>query len=168
MPVLRRRLPAPQRARLDLRPGDHVLVALTLTDGTELVATRRALHVLAGDEVARSPWSDVEHGSLDPESRVLSVAWVWGTTSRLTFPDDRSAYAFTQTFKERVQQSVVHARSLPLPGGGTASVAVRRDEDGDLFVQVMGVTERDLQDAAVARAVDAAEREVREAVGLPA
>ncbi|WP_019136864.1 hypothetical protein [Cellulomonas massiliensis] len=167
MPVLRRRLPSSQRSRLDLRPGDQVLVAITLTDGAELVATRRALHVLAGDEVARSPWSDVERGSLDPESRVLSVAWVWGTTSRLTFPDDRSAYAFTQTFKERVQQSVVHARSVPLPGGRTASVAVRRDEEGELFVQVTGATDADLQDASVARAVDAAEREVREAVGLP-
>jgi hypothetical protein len=168
VPVLRRRLLPAQRARLELRPGDRVLAALTLADGTEAVATRRALHVLSGDATARSPWSDVEHGSLDAETRVLTVTWVWGTTSRLEFPDDRSAYAFTQTFKERVQQSVVHARPVSLPGGGRASVAVRRDEDGELFVQVMGATETDLQDPAAALALDAAERQVREAVGLPA
>ncbi|WP_426592339.1 hypothetical protein ACPPVS_11175 [Cellulomonas sp. McL0617] len=164
----RRRLPDAVRARLELRPGDTVLVSTELTDDRWVVASRLALHVLdAGQDVARHPWSDIDHGAMDPATRTLSVRWVWGRTTRFVFGDAPGSTAFAQTFRERVQQSVVHAVATTLPDGQRIRVALRRGEDGELFTQVLGEGSVDLSDPAVAAVVDAAEDEVRDAVGLP-
>ena len=53
------------------------------------------------------------------------------------------------------------------PGGQRARVVLRRDEAGTMFTQVLGDASIDLSDPAVAAVVDAAEDEVRDAVGLP-
>jgi len=167
----RRRLPAAERPRLDLRPGDAVLVGVALEDERWAVASRRALHVLVpGGQVQRNPWSDVDRGSLDAETRTLTVRWVWGEEIALVFPEGSDARAFAQTFRERVQQSVVHAATVTVPAGSPAAgqqvrVALRRDEEGDLFTQVLGAV--DLADPVVAAAVDEAEEQVRDAAGLP-
>jgi len=163
----RRRLPAAARARLDLPSGDTVLASTELADGQWVVATRRALHVLGRDEVARSPWCDVDGGTLDPATRTLSVRWVWGSTSQIVFPEEPGARAFSQAFRERVQQSVVHVVTAAVPDGRRVRVALRRDEDGELFTQVIPDGVVDLTDPAVAAAVDAAEAEIRDTVGLP-
>ncbi|GCE77870.1 hypothetical protein [Cellulomonas biazotea] len=168
MPLTRRRrLPAADRARLDLRPGDKVLVEVRLADGRWAVATRRALHLLEDEQVARVPWSDVDRGSLDPATRVLTVTWVWGASSRLPFEQDSTSVAFAQTFRERVQQSVVHAVPVTVPGGARVRLALRRDEDGEIFTQVLGDGTVDVDDPAVSAALDVAEAEIRDAVGLP-
>ncbi|AEE46404.1 hypothetical protein [Cellulomonas fimi] len=168
MPLLRRRrLPAPERALLDLRPGDKVLVEAHLTDGRWAVATRRAVHLLEEGQVVRVPWSDVDRGSLDPTTRVLTVTWVWGGTSRLPFAQDGASVAFTQTFRERVQQSVVHAVPVTVPGGARVRLALRRDEEGEIFTQVLGDGTVDVEDPAVSAALDVAEAEARDAAGLP-
>lgn len=165
-------LTADDRRRLDLRRGDRVLVAATLTDGRRVAASRLALHLLSDerpDETAvRTPWADVDRGSLDPETRTLTVRWVWGATDALAFGTDRASVSFAQTFRERVQQSVVHAAAVTLPAGGQARVALRRDEDGELFTQVIADDGVDLADPEVARAVDQAETQVRAAAGLRA
>ncbi len=167
-PFSRRRLRAADRTRLDLRPGDSVLVSTELADGRWAVASRRALHLLGPEGTAvRHPWSDADHGSLDPATRTMSLRWVWGDTERLTFAEVPGSFAFSQTFRERVQQSVVHAVSVTLPDGRRARVVLRRDEDGTLFTQVLGDSSIDLTDPAVAAVVDAAEDEVRDAAGLP-
>ena len=164
----RRRLPAADRTRLDLRPGDAVLVSTELADGRWAVATRHALLLLGPEGPAqRHPWSDVDHGSLDPATRTMTLRWVWGDTERLTFAEVPGSFAFSQTFRERVQQSVVHAVSVTLPDGRRARVVLRRDEAGVLFTQVLGDASIDLSDPAVAAVVDAAEDEVRDAAGLP-
>lgn len=163
----RRRLPAADRALLDLRPGDRVLVDAHLTDGRWAVASRRALHLLEDGKVARVAWSDVDRGSLDPATRVLTVTWVWGGTSRLPFAQDSASVSFTQTFRERVQQSVVHVVPVTVPGGAKVRLALRRDEDGEIFTQVLGDAEVDVDDPAVSAALDVAEAEARDAVGLP-
>ena len=164
----RRRLPDAVRARLDLHPGDAVLVATELTDERWVVASRLALHVLdPGEPAVRHPWSDVDHGALDPTTRTLSVRWVCGRTTRFAFIDSPGSSAFAQTFRERVQQSVVHAVAATLPDGQRIRVALRRGEDGELFTQVLGEASVDLSDPAVAAVVDAAEDEVRDAAGLP-
>ncbi|GEL94699.1 hypothetical protein [Cellulomonas composti] len=169
MPVLfgDRRLPAADRRLLELRPGDRVLVATALTDGRRAVASRLALHVLVHDTVVRTPWADIDRGSLDPETRTLTVRWVWGDSDRLVFPSQRVSVTFTQTFRERVQQSVVHAVTVTVPGG-VARVALRRDEDGALFTQVLADGDVDLAVPEVAAAVDAAESQLRAAAGLRA
>ena len=164
----RRRLPDAVRARLELHPGDAVLVATELADDRWVVASRLALYVLdPGEPAARYPWSDVDHGALDPATRTLSVRWVWGRTTRLVFADAPGSSAFAQTFRERVQQSVVHAVAATLPDGQRIRVALRRGEDGELFTQVLGEASVDLSDPRVAAVVDAAEDEVRDAAGLP-
>jgi len=84
-----------------------------------------------------------------------------------TFSEVPGSFAFSQTFRERVQQSVVHAVSVTLPRGQRARVVLRRDEAGTMFTQVLGDASIDLSDPAVAAVVDAAEDEVRDAVGLP-
>ncbi|AEI11798.1 hypothetical protein Celgi_1279 [Cellulomonas gilvus ATCC 13127] len=162
-----RALTGNDRRRLDLRRGDRVLVATTLADGRRAVATRLALHVLSDASTARTPWADVDRGSLDATTRTLTVRWVWGASDAFVFTSDRGSVAFTQTFRERVQSSVVHAASVPLPAGGQARVALRRDEDGELFTQVVADDGVDLADPAVTAAVDRAESAVRSAAGLP-
>jgi hypothetical protein len=162
-----RRPAADERARLALRPGDRALVAADLTDGRRVVATRLALYVLTADEVTRAPWADVDQGSLDPATRTLTVRWVWGDSTRLRFAEDRASIVFNQTFRERVQASVVHTTSVALPGGRRARVALRRDEDGELFSQVLAEGDVDLADPDVAPLIDAAEDAVRDAAGLP-
>ena len=154
------------RRRVDLRRGDRVLVAATLVDGRRVVASRLALHVLNDEAVARTPWADVDRGSLDPTTRTLTVRWVWGESDRFTFDDDRASARFAQTFRERVQSSVVHATTVDLPAGGQARVALRRDEDGELFTQVVADEDVDLADPDVASAVDRAEEALRASAGL--
>lgn len=162
------RLTASDRARLALPAGDRALAAAELTDGRWAVASRLALHVLPADggEAVRTPWCDVDRGSLEPTTRTLTVRWVWGGSSALAFTDGSSSTRFLQAFRERVQQSVVHAITVEVPGG-RARVALRRDEDGHLFTQVLAEGPVDLANPAVAAAVDLAEGDVRSAVGLP-
>ncbi len=173
----RRRLPDAVRRRLDLVHGDTVLAAAPLdpapgADGTDrwAVVTRRALHLVGADpdaDVARVPWSDVDRGTLDAESRTLTVHWASGATTDLALADDPGARDLAQTFRERVQQSVVHVEHVSLPGGGRVRVALRRDEEGGLFTQTIGDGRVDLHDPAAARAVAEAEARVRAEVGLP-
>lgn len=189
-------LPAPLRTRLALPPGDRVLVVTELADGGWAVATRRALYVVdgpgAGDPpasgspaataptrpavtgadaphdpaVVRHAWAEVDRASLDAESATLVVHWVTGSSQPLALTGT-GARDFAQVLRERVQSSVVHSEKVPVRGGGTVRVALRRDEDGELVSQVIGDGTVDLRDPAVAALVDAAERRVRSAAGLP-
>ncbi|MBF0686940.1 MAG: hypothetical protein IR158_04115 [Cellulomonas sp.] len=162
----RRRLPDPLRHALDLR-ADAVLAAAPLDDGRWVVTTRRALHLVVDDGAVRTPWADVDRGSLDARTRTLTVHWVSGARTELVLETDDDAWDLVQSFRERVQQSVVHVEHVTLPGGRTAvRVALRRDEDGDLFTQVIGDGTVDLTDPAVARRVADAETHVRAEAGL--
>jgi hypothetical protein len=166
VPLTSRRLAAADRSRIDL-DGDKVLAAVELKDGRRAVVTRRAFYVLTDGDVRRDAWCEVDRGSLDPEKRALSVRWVSGASDVLLLGEERASVAFTQMFRERVQASVVHAVSVDL-GRGTSPlrVALRRDEDGDLFTQVVGDDSVDLGDPVTLARVEAAEAEVREAAGL--
>jgi len=168
MSRFRHRPPAPVLDRLDLAGGDGALVSVALVGGGWAVASRHALHLVPPDEaapVAATPWCDVDRGSLDPTTRILTVWWVSGARREMVLPEDADAQAFARTFRDRVQQSVVHALNVALPGGGQARVALRRDVDGSLFTQTLGSV-ADADDPAVAAALAKAEAAVREAAGL--
>ncbi len=168
MSRFRHRPPLSVVGNLDLPPGDHVLAGVHLADGDWAVASAQALHLLHDDGTApaTTPWCDVDRGSLDPTSRTLTVWWVSGARRGLTLPEDADAQAFARVFRDRVQQSVVHAVTVPLPGGGTARVALRRGPDGSLFTQSVGDGSTDLSDPQVVAALVKAEAAVREAAGL--
>ncbi|MBU4337477.1 MAG: hypothetical protein KJ548_13020 [Actinobacteria bacterium] len=161
------RLPDDQRARLDASDRRAVLAATRLTDDRWVAATRRALYVLSDDGARRWPWSQIDHGRLDPETGRLEVRLVTSATFALPLLDAATSRPFAATFRERVQSSVVHATEQKIPGAGTVQIALRRDEDGALFTQVIGDGRVDLSDERVAAAVDEAEARVREAAGLP-
>jgi hypothetical protein len=168
MPLFTRHaaLPPDVRSRLSLRPGDHVLASAEITGGW-VIATRRALHATGpGGEVLRRPWSDVDRASLDAETETITVVWVDGGTLDLHLLDATQP-TFARTLRERVQSSVVLAETVLVPGGAQVRVALRRDEDGVLFSQVVGEGRIDLSNPSVAALIDAAETRVREAAGLP-
>ncbi|MFI2752429.1 hypothetical protein ACGIF2_03230 [Cellulomonas sp. P22] len=167
MPLFSRRpaLPDAYRQRLALPRGDRALATVGLADGRWAVATRLALYVLTDDAVERHPWLDVDRANLTAETMTITVHRVDGTSEDLPLTE-RGAETFARTLRERVQASVVHSESIALPGGRTVRVAVRHDEDGSLFSQVVGDPTVDLEDPAVAPLVDAAELRVRRAAGL--
>jgi hypothetical protein len=167
MPLFTRRtaLPSDVRSSLHLRHGDSVIAAAEITDGWA-VASRLALYVALSDDVRRRPWADVDRASLDPETETITVGWVDGVRQDLHLLDNRHP-GFARALRERVQSSVVHAETVRLAGGAQVRVALRRDEDGGLFSQVIGEGRVNLADPAVAAVVDAAEARVRGAAGLP-
>lgn len=174
MPIFSRHpaLPEPVRLRLALRRGDRVLASARLTEDAWAVASRAALHVAADaavtDAIARHPWADVDRASLDADAAVLTVHMISGEDLALALADPEHSLRFAQVLRERVQSSVVHSEVVSLPAGGVVKVALRRDENGELLSQVIGDGTTDLADPAVAALVDAAERRVRGAAGLPA
>ncbi|WP_407344016.1 hypothetical protein [Pengzhenrongella phosphoraccumulans] len=173
MPLFSRRtaLPPDVRSALQLRHGDTVLASAEITGGWA-VASRLALYVAAtgpqGQQPAiqRRPWSDVDRASLDPETETITVGWIDGTSQGLHLLNNRQP-AFARALRERVQSSVVHAETVRVVGGRQVRVALRRDEDGRLFSQVIGEGRINLADPVVAAVVDAAEARVRGAAGLP-
>jgi hypothetical protein len=167
MPLFTRRtaLPPDVRSSLNLRPGDSVIAAAEITDGWA-VASRLALYVALPHGVQRRPWADVDRANLDPETDTITVGWVDGVRQDLHLLDNRHP-TFARALRERVQSSVVHAETVRLGGGAQVRVALRRDEDGGLFSQVIGEGRVNLADPAVAAVVDAAEARVRGAAGLP-
>jgi hypothetical protein len=131
-------------------------------DGDCVVATRSGLHTRLDGQVLVRAWTDVDSAALDAETGELEVRWVDGTPPVRFEPGQ----ALGRVVHERVQNSVVLAETVPVRGDRALRVAVRRDQDGTLFTQVVGNGRVDLSDPAVAGAVDAAEARLREAAGL--
>ncbi|MEV7972183.1 hypothetical protein [Cellulomonas sp. NPDC089187] len=168
MPLFTRRpaLPDPLRRSLDLPSDDKILATAQLADDGWLVATRHALHVLpsTGERLTR-PWADIDRGTFDPEAPAITVHWVTGDSDNYPLAPP-TPVKFAQTFRERVQSSVVHVQKVQIPGAGTVQVALRRGADGKLLTQVIGSPQVDLTDPGTLAVVDAAERDVRAAAGL--
>ncbi|GAB3172399.1 hypothetical protein GCM10027059_42040 [Myceligenerans halotolerans] len=162
------RLPEPVRAALRSHGADRPLARTELDDGGWAFASRTALIVTGGGEVTLDrEWCDVDRATADPESGTITVEWVDGGAPLVLHLTAKGRTSFPQMLRERVQWSVVHAAPVNLPDGRSARVAVRRRANGDMFSQVVGGADLDLNDPAVAAAVDAAEARARSAVGLP-
>lgn len=113
--------------------GDRVLAFAPLTDGGWAVASRSALLLVSGDGHASTHgWDDVEHGSWDGDAETLTIRWVDGSPATTLAPVAPVARAFPETFRERVQWSVVHVERITLRPGVTAQVVICRDASGAL------------------------------------
>lgn len=158
-------LPDDVRNRLGLARHERVLGHGRLTDGWA-VATTQALLVVGDDEPTRRPWTDVVTARLDPEDLTVTVEWVDSTEPLVLHLKDEADREFPAILRQCVDSSVVHRERVTLPDRTVVQVALRRDGHGRLFTQVIGPGRVDLDDPAVAEAVDAAELRVREAAGL--
>ncbi|BDZ43249.1 hypothetical protein GCM10025865_25480 [Paraoerskovia sediminicola] len=168
MALFRRSTPVPDAVRrtLDLAPGDKVLAGGELTHGGWAVASRNALHV-TGETPRSRPWTDVDRAGFDPFTSTVTVEWIDDEPDLALTLADADRTSFPQMLRERIQSSVVIAETLAFPGDRTATVAVRRSADGDLFSQVSVDGGVDLGDPKVAARIDEAEARVRSASGLP-
>ncbi|MDO8108073.1 hypothetical protein Q6348_12795 [Isoptericola sp. b441] len=160
-------------ARMPLHVPDEVRTALDLDEpaltfapfeGGWAVATRSGLHLLRDGTALHRRWTDVDGASLDGDSGELEIRWVDGTPPARFVVDAGSR--LPRVVHDRVQNSVVLAETVSVPGDRKLRVALRRSADGALFSQVIGNGRVDLSDPAVAQVVDAAEARVREAAGL--
>jgi hypothetical protein len=154
---------------LGLEPGDRVLAACTGTATSEvLVASTHHLSVVGPEGTVRvqRPWHLVDTGSYDNDADVLHVSWVDRAPDlALRVGGHRP---FLQTFRERVQASVVIADTLDLGQSRTARLVVRKDLGHDRLLDqvILGKGVR-LGDPGVRERIEAARRALREQVGLP-
>jgi len=167
---LRRPDPVPRTVAdaIPLGRAETVLNGAADRDGTAWVVTTNHSLVLVtsgGSLVWKRPWHEVDHGSWNRESDLLTVTWVdRGPPGQWRLGDER---LFLQTLRERVQASVVLSEELQLSGRRTGRAVIRQDlATRELVEQVIlgrGVREDEEVRQASARALGW----LREQVGMP-
>ena len=169
MPVRIPHLPLPVMRRATRRPPLPAAAAADLEIGAERVLAWSPLH---GDGVAaatvdglrvrtpqgrlvRRPWIDVDHAAWDEDSGTLAVWWVG---SRAPTPLEVGESSFLpEVVHERVRSSIVLTREVPLGGGRSLWVTLRKRPDGSLVTQSVppkGVRPGDPEIAALARRIE--------------
>ena len=150
----RRRSPLPDAARaaVPLDAGERVLAwARDDETGSHIVATTHHLVLVAGDDVLgwRRPWHEVEAGTWQGESSLLTVTWVdQGTPSQWLVTEPSM---IQQTLRERVQASVVLADEFRTAGRRTVRVVLRQElGTGAIVEQVIAGKGARVDDPAVA------------------
>lgn len=153
---------------LELGKGEKSLAAASDTDtGVWLVCTTHALVLVHPEDgvVWRRPWHEVDRGSWDGESSLLTVTWADRRRPGQWRLGEEAL--FLQTLRERVQASVVLTQDLPLSGRRTGRAVIRQDlASGELIEQVVlgrGVSADPEVEAASAIALAF----LREQVGMP-
>ncbi|CCH78556.1 DNA primase [Nostocoides japonicum T1-X7] len=161
-------IPTEARAVVAARPGEHVLsVAHDDASDATLVAGRFGVYAVRPDgEVAlERPWHLVDGGAWDHETFTLTVTWVDRhprTRWVLKVPN-----AFPETFRERVQASVVLTDTVSLDGRRTARVVLRQDlATGEMLGQTLLGRGVRSSDPGVIEQTEAALDRLREQVGL--
>ena len=153
---------------LELGRGEKLLSAAHDIDSDAwLVCTNHALVLVHPDEgvVWRRPWHEIDRGSWDGDSSLLTVTWAdRGRPGQWRLGGEA---LFLQTLRERVQASVVLTQELPLSGRRTGRAVIRQDlATGELIEQVVlgrGVVD----DLEVEAACAIAFAFLREQVGMP-
>jgi len=156
------------RGAVRLGRGDRILNGAPDFDGTAwVVATSQSLARVThdGSLVWRRPWHEVDQGSWNRDTSLLTVTWVdRGPPGQWRLGDER---LFLQTLRERVQASVVLSEELKLSGRGTGRAVIRQDlATRELVEQVVlgrGVREDEEVREAAARTLSW----LREQVGMP-
>ncbi len=137
--------------------GAHTLSVVVTHEGAALVRLRR-------------PWHLVDAGSFDPESSRLGLSWADDSRPELWQLDLAAAGALevVDTFRDRVQASVVLADSVGLGRERLARVVIRRDlATGELLCQELLPAGVDRAEPGVAARLDATAAALKEQVGLP-
>lgn len=153
---------------LGLARRDRVLASCLDQVTREVVAaSTEQLTVLGTDDTVRlqRPWHLVETGSYDNTADVLTVTWVDRQPPLALHVGGNRP--FLQTFRERVQASVVITEILDLGGGRTAKVVIRKDFGADRLLDqvILGRGVR-LADPQVGERIAAVRKDLREQVGL--
>ena len=150
----RRRVPLPDTARsaVPLDSGERVLAwARDEQTGSHVVATTHHLALVGPDDTLgwRRPWHEVEAGTWQGESSLLTVTWVdHGAPSQwhITAPS-----MIQPTLRERVQASVVLADEFRTAARRTVRVVIRQDlATGAIVEQVIAGKGARVDDPAVA------------------
>ena len=158
LPAMRRAarrppLPADDAADLEVG-GERVLAWAPLHGGGVAAATVVGLRVRTPQgRLVRRPWTDVDHAAWDEDSATLAVWWVGSRTPTPLEVGDETF--LPEVVHERVRASIVLTRELPLGGGRTAVVTLRKGADGELLTQAVpsrGPRLSDEQAALVSRA----------------
>lgn len=176
LPRLGRKALAPDdvTGTVELAKGEKVLAtARDVDSGVWLVATTYAVCLVdlgvvteeGSSVVWRRPWHEVDKGSWDRDSSLLTIAWADRARPGQWRLGDEAL--FLQVLRERVQASVVLAQELKLTGRRTGRAVIRADlATGDLLEQV--VLARGVRvDAEVEAASTVALVWLREQVGMP-
>ena len=136
----RERLPAPVLAAAELGPGERVLACAALTAGWAF-ATTHALHVVTTlgldgvpDTARRVAWTDVRTATTVPSEQLFDVLLVDG--ARWSVPVGVKPGRLPETIRERVQNSVVHARLVEVRRGKGVHVVARRTPEEQVSIQV--------------------------------
>ena len=119
-----------------------------------------------GPLVTSDRWVDIAGASLDADAGVLEVELVAGPRRVLLLGPNRGRRFATAT-RERIQHSVLLTRTVDLDRRRAVRVVARREPGGDAFVQIVPGPGVSVEGPDVAAAVAAAERAVRDQVGLP-
>ncbi|MGB3256434.1 MAG: hypothetical protein WBA72_00450 [Ornithinimicrobium sp.] len=122
-----------------------------------------------GEALLDRPWHEVDTGAWEPDSAILSLSWVGGTTAQqwrmrtLTGPG-RSP----EVFRDRVSASVVQVREVKLSPKRTARVSIRSVlSTRELVDQVALGRGARASDRELALEVERVRQEARAGVGLP-
>jgi hypothetical protein len=167
------RIPGRGRRRRPELPGDvaqglgvsqeRVLAWAELAGGGVVAATVQGLRIRTPQRLVRRPWTEVDHAAWDDDSGTLAVWWVG---SRIPTPLEVGRETFLpEVVHERVRSSIVLTRELPLGGGRTAYVTLRKSPDGELTTHTVPPRGIRLDDPRVAELVRRAEAELREEAG---
>ena len=134
MRLLRRGTPVPADVLARLPHGERVLAHARSTDGTWLLGSRTALHLVSTlvDTVETIAWQQVERAEWDRDAERLRVCEVgeYGVrrpVHELAVSDPGTLLAFV---RERVTASVVLQRRVVVSGRRGFTVIARRSPDG--------------------------------------
>jgi hypothetical protein len=142
-----------------------VLAWSVLAGGGAAVATGPDLRLLSvhGD-LTRRPWFEVDRAVWDAGSRTLAV---WWSGRRRPMPLELTEVRrFPSVVQDRVRSSVVSSVPVELDGGRTVVVAVRRDPQGALRLQVSPGPGVRLEDETVSSQVRPVALALAEDVGM--
>jgi len=165
---VRRRRPLPDEAAaaLGLDGSDRVLAWSLLAGGGAAAATVEGLRIATPrGKLINREWLEVDHAAWDQDSAMLAVWWVGSRqTTPLEIVDDEGR--LPEVVRERVQASVVLSSDVPLPGGRSAKVALRRAPDGSLVTQQLLPPGVRADADGVAQRMERAAAELRSEAGL--